>query len=91
MRKSLYNNGKLTLKRFVDRNKMFYNKKKFRKEDDKMATMISKIQNINLSPKQRQTLGIKDDWKNTIPRDFVQKVVEFAEEHKKTMKELAKY
>ena len=56
-----------------------------------MTEIIRKIGNIQLSPQQRETLGLSPDWNKNISPDFVNKVLKAAEEHKSAIKELEKY
>jgi len=62
-----------------------------REEENLVTEIIRKIGNIQLSPQQRETLGLSPDWNKNISPDFVNKVLKAAEEHKSAIKELEKY
>lgn len=52
---------------------------------------IERLRQINIPPHIRKKLNLKDNWQQNVSQDFIEKVVNTAEKHKKTLKELSKY
>lgn len=67
-----------------------YNKKT-REGDQLMTEIIKKIEQIQLSPQQRESLGLSKDWNKKVSKEFVGKVIKAAQEYKPAIKELEKY
>lgn len=64
---------------------------KRRKKEEQLMQHIERLRQINIPPHIREKLNLKDNWQQDVSQDFVKKVVDTAEKHKKTLKELSKY
>jgi len=64
----------------------------FTEEEEKIMTeILKKIEQVNLSPKQRDILGLSIDWNKNVSKAFVEMVIKVAQEYKPAIKELEKY
>lgn len=69
-----------------------YNKNHKRvKEANAVTHILEKISKLQLTPQQREKLGLKPDWQKNVTPKFVEKVIKAASEHKKALDELAKH
>lgn len=64
---------------------------KKRNREEELMQHIERLQQINIPPHIRNKLNLKENWQRDVSKEFVEKVVDTAEKHKKTLKELSKY
>lgn len=77
----------------VSRRNVGYDQKDERAEgrESLVTELIEKFRRVQLPPHQEKAMGLQPNWKDTVTKEFAEKVFDAAQKHRDAIKELEKH